>query len=70
MNRYIYPLMLAAMIPAAGKSQELNSEITVTHQVVPEEQAATRLRLLPTVSLPKVSPGRLSMASSATKADL
>lgn len=70
MNRYIYPLMLAAMIPAAGKSQELNSEITVTHQVVPEEQAATRLRLLPTVSLPKVSPGRLAMASSATKADL
>lgn len=70
MNRYIFPLILAAIIPAHGKSQELNSEITVTHQVVPEEQAATRLRVLPSVSLPKVTPGRLPMASSLIQAEL
>ena len=70
MNRYIYPLLFAAFMPVAVRSQELNSEITVTHQVVPEEQAATRLRLQPSISLPKVTPGRLSMASSATMAEL
>lgn len=44
-------------------AQDLNSEITVTHDVVPEERAATRLQLLPSVSLPQTVPGRLSPAS-------
>lgn len=45
-------------------AQELNSEITVTHEIVPEERAATRLRLLPQVSLPAVKAGRLPAAST------
>lgn len=69
MKRLIFPLIFAALVPAA-RSQELNSEITVTHQVVPEEQAATRLRLLPSVSLPAVTQGRLPMSASLSRSEL
>ncbi len=68
--KYIIALSLAAMTSMAAVAQDLNSEITVTHQVVPEEQAATRLRLLPEVSLPKVTQGRLPMASTLSRAEL
>lgn len=55
---------------AAVSAQNLNTEITVSHEVVPEERAATRLRLLPSVSLPSVNPGRLPSASRFTPATM
>lgn len=68
MKRYIIPILFGATLGAAA--QELNTEITVTHQVVPEEQAATRLRMIPSVSLPQVSQARLPMSSSTSWAKL
>ncbi|MDE6118697.1 MAG: hypothetical protein K2F82_02400 [Muribaculaceae bacterium] len=53
----IAAMMTASLLTAAA--QELNSEFTVTHQVVPEEQAATRLQLLPSIALRPVDAGRL-----------
>lgn len=53
-------LTISASIAATG--QELNSEFTVTHEVVPEERAATRLHLLPVIDLPAVNAGRLPMS--------
>ncbi len=69
MKRYILPVMIAAAA-ASAPAQNLNTEITVTHQIVPEEQAATRLRLLPQVSLPAVSQGRLPMSATTNWAEL
>lgn len=64
----IAALALTAALPAAA--QELNSEFTVTHQVVPEERAATRLQLLPTIELPGVNAGRLPAATLVNAAPL
>lgn len=55
---YIIAAMTTASLLTA-EAQELNSEFTVTHQVVPEEQAATRLQLLPSIALRPVDAGRL-----------
>lgn len=73
MNRTISAI--AAVIAAAAcafpaSAQELNSEFTVTHQVVPEERAATRLHLLPVITLPSVNAGRLPAATLANAAPL
>ncbi len=65
MNKYIL-LNILALSALSGYAQDLNSEITVTHQVVPEEQAATRMRLLPKVVLPEIQIGRLQPANSIT----
>lgn len=51
-------------------ARDLSTEITVLHEVVPEERAATRLRLLPTVSLPEVKIGRLPSALRLAPASL
>lgn len=58
----LYALALGATIFAVA-AQDINTEITVDHEVVPEEQAVTRLRILPAVNLPAVNIGRLPMAS-------
>ncbi|MDE6534800.1 MAG: hypothetical protein K2K82_02190 [Muribaculaceae bacterium] len=68
MKRLIIPTILA--VSASATAQNLNTEITVTHQIVPEEQAATRLRLLPEITLPPVSPGRLPMSAGTNWAEL
>lgn len=68
MKRIILPIILAGGLTATA--QNINTEISVTHQIVPEEQAATRLRLLPSVSLPSVSPGRLPMSAGTNWAEL
>lgn len=60
----------ALLLPLSAAAQDLNSEITVTHQIVPEEQAATRLTFFPSVSLPQVAQGRLRPASTATSAPI
>lgn len=68
-NRYSIALLLISAV-ANASAQNLNTEITVTHEVVPEEQAATRLRLLPTVSLPAINAGRLPAATRFAPASL
>ncbi|MDE6514065.1 MAG: hypothetical protein K2L05_07785, partial [Muribaculaceae bacterium] len=64
------PALCSLLIAAAASAQDLNTEITVNHEVVPEEQAATRLRILPQISLPKVNVGRLPAASRFLPAEI
>ena len=63
-------LVIASALVACGfttaLAQDLNTEITVSHEVVPEEQAATRLRVLPQISLPAITAGKLPLASNVT----
>ncbi|MDE7388353.1 MAG: hypothetical protein K2M97_03760, partial [Muribaculaceae bacterium] len=61
-------ILSAILLGATGNAvaQELNSEFTVTHQVVPEERAATRLQLLPQLQLPAVDAGRLPSSGLVT----
>lgn len=62
-SHYILPAML--LVASAAQAQDnLDAEITVQHEVVPEERAATRVRILPTVQLPTLNPGRLAAATS------
>lgn len=57
-------ILASSLLMALGAhAQDLNTEITVNHEVVPEEQAATRMRQLPAVTLPKINTGRLAAAS-------
>lgn len=65
MNKYI-TLSILAFSALNIHAQDLNSEITITHQVVPEEQAATRMRLMPKISLPSIQTGRLQPVNSTT----
>ncbi len=60
-QKFISYIFTIISLPAFA--QNLNTEITVNHEVVPEERAATRLRMLPQLSLPKVEAGRLPVAS-------
>lgn len=61
--RYYAIALCSLLLSANGSAQDLNTEITVSHEVVPEEHAATRLRLLPNISLPNINAGRLPAAS-------
>lgn len=54
-------LLLAASLGAVA--QELNSEFTVDHIIVPEERAATRLPLIPAIDLPALKSSRLTPTS-------
>lgn len=62
-TRYI-SLCALALTALSVKAQDLNTEITVTHEVVPEEQAATRVQVQPVIELPTVTQGRLSAATN------
>lgn len=68
-RKYIFAA-LAAMVALGAGAQGLNTEITVTHEVVPEEQAATRMRRLPSVTLPELKPAKLTPASRYLPASL
>jgi hypothetical protein len=73
MNKSALTLLYSALLgmsAATAAAQDLNSEITVSHEVVPEERAATRLRVLPTLNLPTVTPGKLSAATGVNSAEL
>lgn len=63
-------IFTSALMTAAAVSAQNNGDITISHEVVPEEQAATRLRLNPVVSLPKVTLGRIPAATSFTRGEL
>lgn len=66
----IFALCLLTAAASAATAQSLDNEITVGHEVVPEEQAATRMQILPTVTLPQISLGRLPMAGGFASAPL
>lgn len=61
-------LLIATACPASA--QQDNNDITIAHEVVPEEQAATRLRLNPVLSTPKVTPGRIPAATTFGRGEL
>ncbi len=63
MKRIILASTLLIALGAQSQDQGLNTEITVNHEVVPEEQAATRMRQIPTVTLPKINTGHLAAAA-------
>lgn len=60
---------VSVMVAFGTGAQGLNTEITVTHEVVPEEQAATRMRRLPSVVLPELKPAKLAAMSSYVPAE-
>lgn len=68
-SRHIFSFA-SILLAANAFAQDLNTEITVTHEVVPEERAATRLRVLPVVTLPEIKAGRLPAASRYVPASL
>lgn len=68
-SRYSFALA-ALMLGLTAGAQDLDTEITVNHEVVPEEHAATRLRIMPQISLPKIDAGRLQPASRYLPAQL
>lgn len=68
-SRHIFTFA-TVLLAASVAAQNLNTEITVTHEIVPEERAATRLRVLPTVSLPEIKAGRLPAASRYVPASM
>lgn len=70
MKRFYIHTALSLAAPLMSMAQELNSEFTVTHQVVPEERAATRLQLLPSITLQPVDAGRLPASTLIGQASL
>ncbi len=68
--KYLFAIASLFTGISAAWPQDLNTQITVHHEVVPEERAASRLRMLPTVSLPTINPGRLPAASMLRSAEL
>lgn len=48
--------------PLAGAAQDINTEITIEREVVPEQRAAARPDILPRLQLPQVSQAALTMA--------
>lgn len=62
MNFRYTTIALAAMLPALAtmRAEDIDTEIKIEREVVPEERAASRLHLLPTLSLPPVSASRLT----------
>lgn len=70
MNKIKGILCTYVVLAACGVNAQNNSDITIAHEVVPEEQAATRLRLNPVITLPKVTPGRIPAATSFARGEL
>lgn len=64
----IHNILGAAMMLTAFAASA--QDINIAHEVEPEEQAATRVRLTPTLSLPKVTPGRIPAATTFGRGEL
>lgn len=69
-HKFIHVFALSLALASSALAQDLNTQITVRHEVVPEERAVSRLAILPTVSLPSVNPGRLPIASNLFESKL
>lgn len=68
--RYILAASLLISGAAIAMAQTLKTEISVAHEVIPEENAASKLRLLPTVKLPEIKPERLSASMMFSPSEL
>lgn len=64
--KYTAMALLAAMTAPAIAAEELDTEIAIERQVVPEHRAATRLNLLPELNLPAVKQMRLNPSDRVT----
>lgn len=63
-SKQIFTCISLLLGSGIASAQELNTDLNVTHELVPEEQAAVRLHMLPKVNLPQISRGRLVPVSS------
>ncbi|MDE5650512.1 MAG: hypothetical protein K2I35_05830, partial [Duncaniella sp.] len=62
MNKKAIILALALPVCAGVFAQGLHKEITVEQQIVPKKRDASRITVLPTVTLPPIQPVRLSFS--------
>lgn len=69
-HNHIFAVGAFLLASTAVNAEDLNTQITVRHEVVPEERAASRLSIFPAISLPAVNPGRLPAATDATASKL
>lgn len=69
-KQHIFSLAAMILAVSAASAQGLSNKFSVSHEVIPEEQAATRLRIFPTVQLRQVDAGRLSAAANFAPATL
>ena len=62
MKRFVYITILGAALamPGAMTADDLNKEITVEKDIVPQEREASRLNRLPQLSLSPVQAKKLS----------
>lgn len=71
MNNTFKGILCASLLTAAiAAHAQDNTDINISHEVVPDEQKATRLQLNPGVSLPKVTLGRIPSAMSFGRGEL
>ncbi len=63
-SKQIFTCISLLLGQGLASAQGLNTDLNVTHELVPEEQAAVRLHMLPKVTLPAISRGRLAQVSS------
>jgi len=62
MNKRIMIFTLGLSVCTGIFAQGLHKEITVEQQIVPEKREASRITVLPTVTLPAIHPARLSFS--------
>ena len=62
MNTRTIILALGLSVCAGMSAQGLHKEITVEQEIVPQKRDASRITVLPTVSLPPIQPARLSFS--------
>lgn len=60
-----YTFLTALAVACCANAQDINREITVDRELLPVENDARRLPLIPEVSLPEVTPVRLSVTGRA-----
>ena len=70
MKRFVYITILGAALamPGAMTADDLNKEITVEKDIVPQEREASRLNRLPQLSLSPVQAKKLSWTDRAIAA--
>ena len=64
MKRLIY-ILAAALTAVSASADDLNKEITVEKEIVPQEREASRLNRLPQLSLPPVQARKLKWTDRA-----
>lgn len=62
MNKRIITLALGLSFIAGMSAQGLHKEITVEQEIVPQKRDASRISVLPTISLPAIQPAKLNFS--------